>query len=145
MQNKKLIASIVLGILAVFSLTYGMLTPSKIRREISKGPISIKGQDAVSREAEAAPPVSRLRRSTFTSWGRDPFSSVPGASVTTAISEMSLTGILWDDEAALAMINDIPAGIGDKIGAYTIIAIQKDRVILSDGTNNFELLLSPDR
>ena len=73
---------------------------------------------------------------------RDPFfSSGIITSTAKAITDVHLSGILWDENAPLAMIDDTPVGIGDKAGAYTILEIHKDRVILTDGTKDYELRL----
>ncbi|MBU0759919.1 MAG: hypothetical protein KKC66_04200 [Candidatus Omnitrophica bacterium] len=141
MQNKKIITLIILGILAVFSLVYGIVTPSKARRGISRGPIETKKKVTISAGAETISGVGRPQRTSFSDWGRDPFSAVSTLSLSTNISDMSLTGILWDDVAPLAMINDNLIGIGDKIGEYTVAEIKKDRVILTDGTNDYQLTL----
>ena len=141
MQNKKLIGLIVLGIGAISSLIYGIVTPSKVRRMASKGSLHIKMQAKVTAEKSASSAsvaaTGGPRKDSFTDWGRDPFSSGPPATV----SEMVLTGILWDSSAPLAMINDNPVAAGDKIGGCTVVEIKKDRVILKDDTKDFELLL----
>lgn len=143
MQNKKLIALIVLGIAAIFSLIYGIVTPSRIRHEISKKSTDIKEQALPTAEIKTALTTNtgRARRTNFSTWGQDPFSSGPAVSSPSTISDMILTGILWDDTAPLAMINDNPIGVGDKIGGYTVVEIHKDRVILTDGTKTYELRL----
>lgn len=143
MQNKKLMALVILGILAFFSLIYGIVTPSKLRREISKKSTSIKKQEIPPTKIKTTPvsTTRHARRTNFSTWGRDPFSSGPAASPPTSVSDMSLTGILWDDRAPLAVINDNPVAVGDKIGMYTVAEIDKDKVILTDGTKNYELTL----
>lgn len=145
MKNKKIIILVILSVGAVFSLTYGMLTPSKIRREIRSRSVSAKKKGIAATQeksiASIAPSTRHSSRTSYTSWVRDPFSSGPAVSSPTTISDMRLTGILWDDVAPLAMINDNPIGVGDKIGGYTVADIQKDTVILTDGTKNYELRL----
>ncbi len=141
MQNKKLILLIVLGIAAVCSLIYGILTPSKVRRELSNKPADIKKQRAVTAEINITSNTKRPRRTDFSDWGRDPFSSGPSTSEPATLSDMVLTGILWDDSAPLAMINDNLVGVGDKIGGYAVAEIKKDKVVLTDGEQNHTLTL----
>jgi len=134
MQNKKLVILIVLGIAAIFSLVYGIFTPAKTRRGISPG----QGIPDERENQPAKMPVSiqrRAKRTTFTSWGRNPFL----AKSVSAIS--GLTGILWDEKQPKAIIGDAVVGIGEKVGSNTVVDIKPDKVILSDGTKNFELKL----
>ena len=140
MQNKKLIILIILGIAAVFSLIYGIVTPSKARRGISVKPSSIRKKPA-SPQIDTTTASARPSRNDFSDWGRDPFSSGSAVSSIATASDMVLTGILWDDAAPLAMINDNPVGVGDKIAGHTVVAIKKDRVILNDGAKDLELLI----
>ncbi|MBU4590249.1 MAG: hypothetical protein KKG01_04930 [Candidatus Omnitrophica bacterium] len=148
MQNKKLLVLIVLGVAAVFSLIYGIVTPSKARRELSQGQgrAHVKGEAGVVAAEKSAPAASVAatggpRRTSFTDWGRDPFSSGQTTSAPSTVSDMVLTGILWDDSSPLAMINDNPIAVGDKISGYTVVEIRKDRVIITNGTEDSELRL----
>ena len=141
MQNKKLIVLIILGMGAIFSLIYGIVTPSKARRVASQRSPDIRKQPVPAVENVDAPAVGGSRRTSFSDWGRDPFSSGPAASAPANVFDMVLTGILWDDSSPLAMIDDNPVAAGDKIGDYTVVEIKKDRVILNDGTKDFELIL----
>ena len=73
---------------------------------------------------------------------RDPFfASSIESSGAAAISDVSLSGILWDEVAPLAIIDGDPIAIGDKIGQYTVKDIKKDNVILSDDSQTYELRL----
>ena len=142
MQNKKSIVLIVLGIAAVFSLIYGIVTPSKARRGISRESVGIKRQATVTAEIKAVSGARRAKRTDSSDWGRDPFFSSAIASTAKAITDVRLTGILWDERAPLAMIDDAPVGIGDKVNSYIIVEIHQDRVVLTDGAQNYELRLS---
>ena len=73
-------------------------------------------------------------------WGRDPFSGKVYSSTERAIN-LSLSGILWDSKNPQALINSEIVRVGDTLGNYTVIGITKDRVILNDGTKDFELIL----
>jgi len=73
---------------------------------------------------------------------RDPF-GFGGimASDKQVVVKLRLTGILWDPSDPKAIIDDYVYGLGDDLEGAKIIEIRHDRVILSDGTNNFELRL----
>lgn len=56
-------------------------------------------------------------------------------------SGVILTGIFLDEKSPKALIGNVVVGIGDNVGGNTVIKIEKDRVILSDGSKDFELKL----
>lgn len=71
-------------------------------------------------------------------WSRDPFSGKIYFSQEGG-SGLSLTGIIWDKKKPQALINDEVCAKGDKVGKYTVITIEKNGVILSDGVAQTEL------
>lgn len=129
-QNKKLIILIILSVLAVFSLIRGAVTPTKSRRLVEKS-IGL---------AEKGLSVKRYaKRSNYSGWGRNPFTKEAPIGISTG--GPNLEGIMWDEKLPLALINGKTVKIGDKLGSDTVIDIQKDRVILSDGSRDLELKL----
>jgi len=56
-------------------------------------------------------------------------------------SEVILSGIMWDKEQPLAIINDIVVKKGDTVGGNIVVKIEEDRVILNNGESDFELKL----
>jgi len=124
MQNKKVIILIVLGIGAFFSLLYGIITPSKVKREFTSISNAVR-QDIKGNGIEVVSTGRRAKRTSFTSWGRNPFSIHGGA-----LEGLRLTGIMWDEVIPMAMINDNIFKIGDKLGGYTIVDITPHSVIL---------------
>ena len=70
---------------------------------------------------------------------RDPFTR--GRILRTKLSapDLNLTGMLWDKQIPKVIINNEIFGVGDKVGPNTIVDIEQDRVILNDGSRDFEL------
>src|SRR3989338_5901253 len=72
----------------------------------------------------------------------DPFVKFPkkkaGAS---GLAELTLEGVLWDDKKPYAVINGEVFGVGQSVGDYKVIDIQKDNVTLSGKgkTHNLKL------
>lgn len=64
---------------------------------------------------------------------RDPFTAALIVSEKTLKSGVDLTGILWDKEKPLAIIDGDIVKKGERVGTKTIVDIKRDRVILSDG------------
>ena len=78
-----------------------------------------------------------------TDWGRDPFSKrralLGGGEF---ISDFKLEGILWDDKAKpTAIVNGKIVREGDKIDSAKIVQIQKDSVIINNGSKDYRLHL----
>lgn len=73
---------------------------------------------------------------------RDPFSSLP-ASVKdkVAFNTLTLSGILFDKDKPMAIINGDVVKIGQRVGSQKVVEIKRDRVILSDGVTLSEVKL----
>ena len=136
MQNKKLIILIVLGIAAVFSLIYGIVAPAKTRKNMPLGQEAIHQGEKIESQNIVLSPQRRAKKTKFSSWGRNPF--LPKS----ATAESGLTGIIWNEDNPKAIINDEIVAIGDKIDGKTVIDIKQDRIILNDGTKEFDLRLN---
>lgn len=81
-------------------------------------------------------------------WGDSPFLAERG-SRGTAVTDASspkgsyvLNGILWDPKAPSAIINNRVVGVGEHLNGWEVVEIQKDKVILSDGTSTRTLSAS---
>lgn len=64
---------------------------------------------------------------------RDPFTAAPIIIKKETQSGIELTGILWDKEKPLAVIDGKIVKEGQRVGDKTVMEIKQDRVILSDG------------
>lgn len=138
MQDKKVVALIVLTVLAVISLIYGVMAPPKGR---------VRSAAPVERQFAATPPQNvksvistdrRAKRSQFNAWKRNPFTAGQAGSVATALT---LNGIIWSKTTPKAMIGDVMVVKGDTIGDNKVVDIRPDKVILNDGTKDFELTM----
>ena len=137
MQNKKLIILIILSVTATLSLIYGIVTPSKTRHKSLSKPACIEGKKKVAPAKRVLPSARGTQRTIYPSWGRSPFILPPVEKPL----ELKLNGVVWDKESPRAIINNNIVGIGDKVGTNTVIDIKQDRVILNNGTSDFELRL----
>jgi hypothetical protein len=89
-------------------------------------------------------PVIRVmprKRTEFVNWGRDPFTFSKSEEKTGSISNLTLTAIIWNDKKPSAFINEALVSVGDKIADKTVKQIERNRVILTDGTNDYILEL----
>ncbi len=72
---------------------------------------------------------------------RDPFTTAPIISEKNMQSGFTLTGILWDKVKPMAIIDGDVVKKGGRVGNKVVVDIKKDRVILSDGQDLFEVRL----
>lgn len=79
-------------------------------------------------------------------WGDSPFLAERGGPKPTVMGQTAsgeealvLRGILWDPKSPLAIVNDRVVSPGEEIGRWHVVEIQKDRVILSDGSSTREI------
>lgn len=133
MQNKKLVILIIVSILAIISLIYGIVSSPK-KRYVDNGPEVYQLQ-----KKEVIPLKRSVGRTTFTSWGRNPFILKEVREKKKAV--LTLNGILWDKDKPKAVINDAIVGVGDSVGENKIVSIGQDYVILNDGTSDIKLEL----
>ena len=73
-------------------------------------------------------------------WGESPFLIERNAPQSPDLpgqpreQEVRLQGILWDPEAPTAILNNRVVSRGDSVGRWEVQEIQKDRVVLSNGS-----------
>lgn len=80
-------------------------------------------------EARKAMPQRERVRSSFKSWGRDPFTI--GAGVTEqADGPVSLSGIFCDPQKSYCIIDGKVAKVGDEVSGYKILEITEDTVTI---------------
>jgi hypothetical protein len=72
---------------------------------------------------------------------RDPFTAVPIVSEKALQSGVDLTGILWDKDKPLAIIDGNVVKKGNRVGNKEVVDIKRDGIILSDGQELFEIKL----
>ena len=74
-------------------------------------------------------------------WARDPFTH--GGTSAGGPSGLALSGILWDANAPLAIINGQTLRVGEELEGFRVVQIDPDRVVLSDGIETFSLATTP--
>ena len=84
------------------------------------------------------------KRTGFVDWPRDPFAKPQvggkGKKAYTA-PNLKVGAIIWDDKNPSAFINGEFVNVGDKVEDKTVTKIERDRVVLTDGTNEYVLKL----
>jgi len=133
-MNKKIKLLIVLGIIAVISLSYGVIAgprrPSNIPPEQSGPGLEKSDVSAIQSTVFAR---RRAKRTQFSAPKRDVF--LPKS------AQSGLVGIIWDKTSPKAMIGDNIVGIGDMVDGSRVVDIKEDSVILNDGSKDYELKL----
>lgn len=75
---------------------------------------------------------------------RDPFSAMAPAvtkSQAAEASSITLSGILWDENNPLAIINNKVVKKADSVSGCRVVEIKQESVVLNDGTRDFEFKL----
>lgn len=140
MQNKKLIALIILSVGAVISLVYGILSPPEMKRKVlSKETAAVRRSEDVKTIEWVVPAKRYTKRTDFADWGKNPF--LPKEVHTMPLTSLTLNGIVWDEDTPKAIINGEIVGVGDILGENRVVDIKPDKVILNDGTADLELTL----
>lgn len=136
-MKREKILQMLLPFLVVVALVVWVRGMGSFRKKGPRGIFHDPGSGEGTISSSSSDVLTRVRPKTlYTEWGRDPFD------VYAVKSQKSiLSGVLWERESPQAMINDEIVGIGGKAGLYTVVDIQQDRVILNDGTKDFEVLL----
>lgn len=113
---------------------------------------SIPGQVVGSAQASAKGQTRRPRTKDLSKtnaslktalWGRDPFvlKEMGSGSVLSGLKIMGITAAAGANKKSMAIINDEIVSVGSKVGQYEVVQIMKDRVTITDGKDNFDLLL----
>lgn len=136
--QKRILA--VLGVLAVF-VWIRALTPVRSTRSAGSVPRPM----AVAVQTVSSPPLTEVPDR----WGDSPFLMDRGPKGTAAPETVSgkdsyvLNGILWDPRTPSAILNNRVVCVGERLGEWEVSEIQKDRVILSNGSER-RVLTSSD-
>lgn len=155
MDKKTLIKLIITGVLVIiliFVLNNARRAANKVKEIRKKTLYSSVLTEQPAQEELQSSKVSRatgkelykklLEETKTLTLKRDPFSFVPIVSKDAASSnKIDLSGILYDKDHPLAIINGQIVKPGDRVGVNAVINIKKDRVILNDGYKDFELKL----
>ncbi len=144
MRQKDLIELGITGVLAIVLIFVFGNTAKKLQSRNSRTKIV----DLVSQSAAATEKIdSKSLYNTLEQEAksielkRDPFTSAPIINERNMQSGFALTGILWDKLKPLAIIDGEVVKKGDRVGSKVIVDIKRDRVILSDGQEFFEIRL----
>lgn len=144
MRRKELIELGVTGILlAVLVLVFAGAAKKAAGRRAGPKAVESTGGAAVDISGSGSLYNLLEKESESLELKRDPFTSAPIINEKNMQSGFCLTGILWDKLKPLAIIDGQVAEKGDRIGNKEVVDIKRDRVILSDGQEFFEIKLEP--
>lgn len=136
---------IAVSILAVVSLTYGILAPPP--RGGSQ--VSASGERHSPQAVSSAAPVRHMfaaerlfRKGEHNTWGVNPFAKkkLPRSD----FENLVLNGIAWDVNHPTAIINDQVVTVGDKIGEASVAAMDPMGVTLQQGDKELRLTLDKE-
>jgi len=139
-MDKNRIQIIITSILIIILIFTWANSIKTIKKKIATNKAAVQAyKDTIPNPSSSMPSKSSDKVS---SWVRDPFSGKTYISMRKSESvskALTLAGIIWDKDKPAALINDRIVNVGDRIGGNTVVSIKNDRVLLNDGTNDFEL------
>jgi hypothetical protein len=132
-RNSKVAILIVLMAVVIFVWA----PKGKKAKDVSPTTLSVTFEQAI--------PVTRTvprKRTEFVDWGRNPFAWPQREEKAGGVSNLTLFSIMGNDKGArAAAINDSIVRVGDKITDKTVKRIEQNRVILTNGTDDYVLEL----
>ena len=146
MRKKDLIELGIIGVLGVVLIfAYGNASRKMHSRNTRHKTVDLAAQSAVAEEKIDSRSLYNVLEQEAKSieLRRDPFTAAPLVSEKNMQSGFALTGILWDKIKPLAIIDGEVVKKGSRVGNKMVVDIKRDRVILSDGQELFEIKLEP--
>ncbi len=123
-RREKTLASAALTKTSEGNFPYDVLYPSGEKAETSEG---------LYRKLEEETKDLKL--------ARDPFNQYEIITRDISNSGSALQGIIWDEKSPKAVIDGKIVSTGDRVGGKVVLEILPDRVVLSEGTEKYELRL----
>ena len=74
----------------------------------------------------------------------DPFRKQEPSAYELDLSELVLSGIMWEEQTPLALINNVPLKEGGDISGFKVEKISRNEVLLSRGGKSYNLKLRAD-
>ena len=145
-QQLAMLVGLVVVMVVIYAKPFGRRRPSTARQVAAEAVASASAADAprssvpVSSEAAAQGRQAQREYAAMLTWRRDPFTRGGSAA---GVRGLTLSGILWDPQKPIAILNDQMVSVGDELDDYQVLEIRPDRVLLSDGTETIQLLVSP--
>ena len=143
MTRQRLQAAVLILLVGVMVAVYAKSFRSTVRHPGGAEPapasaVSVSSPGVLLERSEQR--TAQRARAAELAWHRDPFTR--GASVG-LVSGLALSGILWDANAPMAIINGQMVHVGEELEGYRVTEITQDRVSVTDGHQTFQLLITP--
>ena len=109
---------------------------------VASEPAAVGGADAIEPMPSSPAPThaAQQQRADELAWARDPFGLAQSAQDP---SGLQLSGILWDPQQPMAIINGQTVSVGQECDGYRVVAITEESVSLTDGTDTIQLHTAP--
>ncbi|MDP3979815.1 MAG: hypothetical protein Q8Q33_00215 [Chlamydiota bacterium] len=140
-NNKELMIAIGLGIIFIFMVGKSILFKPVVEKTPQMQEI-VDVNESKTNDINAGLVETTHESYDSLGWALDPFRNKKGKEIFSehvADEAWSLTGILWSDDDAAAIINDQIVHQGDEIRGYRIVQILQDRILIQKGDKSSEL------
>ena len=139
-QQLAMLVGLVVVMVVIYAKPFGHRMRSAAHQVVAE---AVQSPSAASTSRSSAPMPGRQAQrehAVTLTWRRDPFTRGGSAA---GVRGLTLSGILWDPKKPIAILNDQMVSVGDDVEDYQVLEIRSDRVLLSDGTETIQLLVSP--
>lgn len=144
-MNKKRIQIIIIAVLVIVMIAAWansikiLARRAKLKKLYPASSVTIHTpSSALHTTIEATLISKRIFKEEDLDWKRCPFSG-RNYSQQESIEDFLISGIIWDEENPKTIINGEILNEGETIGGFVIEKIEKQKVILSNGTKTVEL------
>lgn len=142
-QQKQLIIAGVLIIALIFSVMNSLRKKPKKKASLLPETPAESSSPGATADSSSGQAVNNNKLSVQQErlklpWGRDPFAEPSEREY--QIGELELKGISFGkDKKGFAFINNEIVRKGDKVGSYEVVEVEKDKVLLKKGNQDFYL------
>lgn len=138
-QSNQMVIVVILAVILVIAWIYVFDTIKKRRTSARASPAVKLQQQSQPTTMTVTPSVKKQADTQEFSWVRCPFSGKRYGQE--PMIDLKISGIIWDEIKPQVIINDMILTEGAAFGSYVIKRIEKKKVVISDGSKDYELTL----
>ncbi|MDD4879722.1 MAG: hypothetical protein PHR22_04635 [Candidatus Omnitrophica bacterium] len=121
-----------LAVLGVVVAIFIVVTAMAVLKPRAKKPGEAKAAPAGTAQAQRPVLQKELMKSSFKSWGKDPF-AIGGGPAEAGAGPAALSGIFCDPGKSYCIIDGKVAKVGDTVSGYKILEISNETVTIKAG------------
>lgn len=135
-EKRRVVLAGFLGVVGVVVLVRG-LTAKPVHSRMAAKQVAPSQAKAIPSARAAPRPQTETTADPSAEWGENPFiiERESAALTSTGPKVPVCSGILWDPQVPSAIMDNRLVSVGDHVGQWKVTEIQKDKVIVTDGSD----------